>query len=553
LTGPSVHNATVYNAKLPGKRVIDPKKVQQGASPSHLWWSQAGNDYGCSPLNGHNFDIALPQLKKIPAGTPVTLTMKTAFEIEWDFDYGYVLLGVPNSQGAINEYTSVPDTKGYTTPAATNPNTNPCQSKYGNGLTGSSTSWQNGTQEIDRRGIGDLTGLSQFNAYPDFTFVQDSFDISALAGKNGVLRFSYATDPGLAKAGWFIDDVKITAGSTTIYSSDFEKTGTPTDPAIFNGGCQGTKQVASKCTHGWQYLNTSAAAPFDHGYYLSMRDRSGFDADSHGQNDRAPIGFQAGLLLEYTDEAHGYGNVGVSDPPAQSPLDVKPEVGNETPNLNNATFKAGDTFDDHKGHTDNYTDPSSKTGNWEFKYNCLKFTVNTMSGQGIGPIYPAIGQGGDLKSDTTFSDGPGCAPFDYGFGVANTPPTAHAEAKPTTIPVNQLVTFNGSQSSDDTSASSQLKYSWDFDGDGTADATGATVRHGYPIAGKYTARLTVTDLDGASGTDTVVITVVSSLDRNRPGAGGTIATTGLAGWFTPLALLLLVAGLVGARLRRRTS
>ena len=54
-----------------------------------------------------------------------------------------------------------------------------------------------------------------------------------------------------------------------------------------------------------------------------MRDRSGFDLDGHGENDRDPIDFQPGLSLDYTDEAHGYGNAGTDDPPAQTPLDSR--------------------------------------------------------------------------------------------------------------------------------------------------------------------------------------------------------------------------------------
>ena len=44
-----------------------------------------------------------------------------------------------------------------------------------------------------------------------------------------------------------------------------------------------------------------------------------------------------------------------------------------------------------------------------------------------------------------------------------------------------------------------LTYAWDFDGDGTTDATGATASHTYTTAGHVpVARLTVTDAHGGS-------------------------------------------------------
>ena len=42
------------------------------------------------------------------------------------------------------------------------------------------------------------------------------------ASRGAVLRFTYATDPGLARPGWFIDDLQVKAGDRVIYSSDFE-------------------------------------------------------------------------------------------------------------------------------------------------------------------------------------------------------------------------------------------------------------------------------------------------------------------------------------------
>src|SRR5699024_2745773 len=50
-----------------------------------------------------------------------------------------------------------------------------------------------------------------------------------------------------------------------------------------------------------------------------------------------------------------------------------------------------------------------------------------------------------------------------------------------------------------------LTYSWDLDGDGEPDATGAQTSHTYTVAGEYGARLTVTDSDGAASVSTVDI------------------------------------------------
>jgi immune inhibitor A len=554
LHGKRVHNALVYTAKLPGRKVIDASKVKKGATLHHVWWSQAGNDFGCGPDHGHNLDLSLPELQRVKPGTKVTLSFDSAWEVEWDFDYGFVQIGIPTKSGIIKNYRALKSLQGYTTPKGMNPNQSQCQSKYGNGLTGSSTSWKRGTANVDRRGVGDATGLSQFNSYPDFQFVKDSYDISDLAGKNGVVRFSYATDPGLAKAGWFIDDVKVKAGNKTIWSSNFEKSGSPNDSHIFNGGCRETLKVANTCTHGWQYLNVAKAAPFDHGYYLSMRDRSGFDANGHGQNDRDPIGFRSGLLLETTDESHGYGNVGVDDPPAQSPLDAHPQPGDDTPNLNDATFIKGDHFSD-KHWVDNYTDPTSKSGNWEFNYHCLAFTVKNMHGTNVGPIYRPAGAGGNLTGTVKFTIGKGCAPFDYGFGknLPNQPPVVRIQVKPHTAQVGHRVTFNGSQSYDDRTTPTKLRYRWDFNGDGKVDATGATVRHRYAKPGHYRARLTVIDRQGARKSKTRRVTVVAGTKKGAAGSAGSSAGTwsqagaiGLPAGGAALAGLVLFA-VAGAR------
>lgn len=504
----AVHNSEMYVAKLPGRQLLDPAKFDTGdkASKTHAWFSGSGNDFGCATNGGgHNLDVAIPGIKDLPAGSTLQLDMKSMFDTEWDYDYGFVLTSKDGGK-TFASHASERSTP-TTTAGTSNPNQNACQAAYGNGITGSSGSYTDPvTVQLDR-----TTGN-----YPASEFLADTFDISDLVGAaTPVLRFSYATDPGLARPGWFIDDLKVTAttpsGQKVLLQTDFEKDGGPRDPRIFNGGCQADNPGGS-CTKGWQYVAAGEEADFDHAYYLEMRDRSGFDLDGHGQVDRDPIGFEPGLYLSYTDEAHGYGNAGTDDPPAQSPLDSTPEPGNDTPNLNDAAFTAAaarSSYSDAKSapHVDNYTDPSTSSGNWEFGYDCLGFKVLSMTGNSNGPAT----SNGDLTGAVRFTMGSGCGTFDYGYtkpeAPENTAPSAHASSSRSTASTGQLVTFRGT-SSTDAETPDDLDYTWDFgDGGSTKDASGATVEHAFDKAGTYDVTLLVTDPSGATDSDTVRVTV----------------------------------------------
>ena len=499
----NVHNGQAYALKLPRRLQIDPEKVATQASAPYVWHSGRGNDFGCQPKAGHNLDIVLPELENVPEGTPIKLSFKSSWDIEWDFDYGFTLVSTDGG----TSYTSLPSAKGYTTAKATNPNGIACLNNNDNGLTGTSGAAAAGPAQVaaDRATA----------AYTSSPFIDDEYDLSAYAGQAGVvLRFSYFTDPGLDRPGWFIDDLKVTAGDQTLYSSDFSE---EDDLRLFPGGCNDGRKVAAKCTDGWTRIKADEPSALDHGYYLELRDRSGFDFEGRGQADRGLIGWSPGVLVEYTDESRGYGNNGGASPPRQHYLDSQPQPDYDcgmqdvqdhpepdvlTPaRCQDAAFTAaaGDSHFDDVNWIDNFWDESSDDGLWHFDYNCLSLDVTAMSGDtGNSVALPS-----DLSANATIKASEGCSAYDYALAeVENVAPTVEADAKPSTVGVGHPVAFSGIATDD---RPGDLTYAWNF-GDGTT-GSGQSVQHTYSASGVYTATLTVTDADGASGTDTVTVTV----------------------------------------------
>ena len=356
LTGPDVHNGDTYKVNLPTALLID-----QVPSGTHAWFSGAGNDFGCP---GHYLDVFLPGMADTASAAAIALKFKSKYEIEWDFDYAFVLVSTDNGR----TFTSVASKNGTTMGATYNPNASACLTQYGNGITGVFGGGGNSLANTNRTTSG----------YPKPEFIDDEFDLTAFKGKPVILRFAYSTDGGLAKSGWFIDDLTVTADAKTVYSSDFEKGREP--DVLF--------------PRNWALASTADGVDTEHAYYIELRDRLNNDFDGKGQSERGSPTWEAGVSMIYTDENHGYGNVGTDDPPAQSPVDSAPQPGNESPNLDDAAFTLTRPKFDGCTHIDNYTNAAGPDGLWKLPSK-LKFTVTALNGatgaanEGVAPATPA--------------------------------------------------------------------------------------------------------------------------------------------------------------------
>ena len=110
------------------------------------------------------------------------------------------------------------------------------------------------------------------------------------------------------------------------------------------------------------------------------------------------------------------------------------------------------------------------------------------------------------NGDLAYSDG-GTSIKRIVYTPGNRSPVAAAGATPSSGAAPLSVQFSAAGSSDPDGDS--LTYDWDF-GDGTAHSTQASPSHTFSQNGVYTARLTVSDGRGLTGTDTVEVSVGNS-------------------------------------------
>jgi PKD repeat protein len=105
--------------------------------------------------------------------------------------------------------------------------------------------------------------------------------------------------------------------------------------------------------------------------------------------------------------------------------------------------------------------------------------------------------------------------------AANQPPTADFSTDADPAYSERPVDFDGSASKDPDGQI--VKYEWDWESDGTYDATGATATHAYTFAGTYEATLRVTDNSGATATTQRAISVVDGVPPGESLGSGEVS------------------------------
>lgn len=131
-------------------------------------------------------------------------------------------------------------------------------------------------------------------------------------------------------------------------------------------------------------------------------------------------------------------------------------------------------------------------------------TVSTFDSNPDLPVDLEVGPGGDLFYPSL--DHGTVNRIIYTGAPSNNPPTAKVTSDKTSGAAPLTVNFDGSGSSDPDTGDT-IAYSWDLNGDGTfGDSTAAKPSFTYNAAGTYTAKLRVTDSQGATDTASITIT-----------------------------------------------
>jgi hypothetical protein len=311
-------------------------------------------------------------------------------------------------------------------------------------------------------------------------------DLSALAGKqNVVFRFRLGADEfgvgAVPGTGWWIDDVAFTGLATDCNEPPVAGDDTATTQA---GSTVRISVLANdRDPDGDALAVTSATDPA----------RGTVTLNGDGTITYAPDGGFSGTDSfdytvsdgQYTDTARV--TVTVEARPNRAPV----ANADSATTARNTPVTIAVLANDHDPDGDpitltGVTQPSSGTASANAD-GTVTYTPATNSSGTVSFLYSITdGHGATVWGTVTVNVGEPGAPIAC-FGW-----------KPKDPNTRSTVGFDARCTDDDLTPDDQLAFAWDFDSDGTVDATGMKPQHTYATAGTYTITLRVTDTSGST-------------------------------------------------------
>ncbi|MFF0308552.1 immune inhibitor A domain-containing protein [Streptosporangium sp. NPDC004379] len=208
-----------------------PLKMIAPHSGTKMWWSNLDQEWA---------DVKLARDVQVPAGSDVKFWLWNNYEIEQDWDFGFVEASTDGGStwSQLKVYTEG-GALVSTDDAYPDPNKN--LAKFNNrkyGLTGDTNGWRH-----------------------------DYVDLTPYAGKDIKLRLVYDTDAAFTPRSWHVDDFALTNGGQTVWSDDVE------------GGNNGwtTSGGTFTNTHGQGWIVNDGYREISRFYLAEWRNFDGFD------------------------------------------------------------------------------------------------------------------------------------------------------------------------------------------------------------------------------------------------------------------------------------
>ncbi|MEO3869335.1 immune inhibitor A domain-containing protein [Nonomuraea sp. B12E4] len=263
-----------------------PQQMIEPHSGSNAWWTNLDQEWA---------NVTLTRDLPVPAGTDLKFWMWNNYEIEQDWDFGFV--EVSTDGGETWTQQKVYDEAGdeVTTPDGY-PDPNKNLATFGNkkyGLTGDTNGWRH-----------------------DYT------DLTPFAGQTIKLRLTYNTDAAFTPRGWHADDFELTNGGAPVWSDDVE------------GDNNGWLPVGGTFTNtsGQGWTRNNGQREIDRFYLAEWRNFDGFDKGlaytydtdylREGAWQVQKVKYNApGLLVWFRDSTYTTNNVGdtITAPPSLGP------------------------------------------------------------------------------------------------------------------------------------------------------------------------------------------------------------------------------------------